>query len=751
MNRSLILIVLCAGLTGCGAKPFVTTFVEKSRPGAASILESLSEIEPRQERAVVVGVTAEPAELFAWEIQKGLLWRRPIKASSAPRVAGPLVVTHEGDEIVARDLDSGEELFSIGDRARLVGADGYGDTAVIALVTDPEEQSRGIVVGVEEGDIAWEREADFPVGVPLVAEGFVVLPWATNRLSLLDAEDGEELARLRLQDSVSGHAFVDGRSAYVGQHGFFRVDPRLKSGVREDAVYYSPVARPMPGQPGLLREAYEPVPPPDHAGHRVDLSWRAGGKGDTIAIRDDTLYLRFYRFLFALDAESDAIRWIYTGPADLSGVAVQPGGVFLADTEGSLLFLSSLGHPVWREQMELKPVAAHVRPGSLVPQADAAESSKEQAAKAAPPKLEMPPLQEQLIAAAELDDLRLAGGRAFAVEHLSRFEGAEMTGRLIRICDDRKAPEPVRLAACDRMAERTRGQQHILEALGRRASFLSETAPPPTGALGRAAAAMKLHAAAPLLVRHLKDADTPAAELPALIEALAALDYSEAAAPLERFLSLHHAEPWEQHLAAGLGAAIEALVALRGKAADTILKRVAADPMTMKGLGELAERALTSLHTRPPAASAAEKEAAAKKPTPGGKHPGTAADTSRPHYLSMGVVDRVLRRGEGKLRQCFELDEPGSLYARISMVVHGSGEVERVFVTPTAMQQSVEKALQKVEFPPTQSRRQQVVYVLQRVKRGKASTEEDPRLKSRGKKKKQKRTGKKPGKPAAKR
>jgi hypothetical protein len=749
MNRLVTVLILCGTLPSCGgAKPFVSTFVEKAKPGAASILRSLSKIEPRQERAVVAGVTAEPSELFVWEMDKGLLWRRPVDARSAPRVAGSLVVTHETGGVVARDLESGEELFTVGAQARLVGADGYGETAVIALVTDPEEQSRGIVVGVEQGDIAWEREADFPVGVPAVANGFVILPWATNRLSLLDAKDGEELARLQMKDSVSGHAVVDGGYAYVGQHGIFRVNPRMQGGTKQDAVYHSPVARPMPGQPGLLREAYEPVPPPDHAGHRVDLSWRAGGKDDVIRIEDDTIYLRFYRFVFALDAESDAIRWTYQGKADVSGIAVQPGGIFLADTEGKLLFLSSLGHPVWQQQMELSPVAAHIRPGSLIPQAQEAKGGKSAPEKPAALLAEMPPLQEQLIAAAELDDPRLAGGRAFAVEHLSRFEGADITDRLLRICDNAKAPEPVRHLACDKLAERKLGQKHILTALDRSASFIDDTSPPAAGALARAAAALKLKAASPLLVRHLQDPDTPAAGLQAVIEALATLGYSAAAAPLEKFLNLHHAEPWEQHLAAALKAAIKALAALRGKAADSALKRVAADPMSMEGLRPVAEQTLAALQAPTKPATAGKKAEAEKKDAAPAAAPAEKEDR-RPHYLSMGVVDQVLRPADAKLRRCFARDEAKSLRARISMVVHGKGNVERIFVTPTSMQQCVEEVLQKYEFPPTRSRRQQVVYVVQRTKRGRTPAGA-PKLKSKRKARKArgKPAGKRSGKPA---
>ena len=55
----------------------------------------------------------------------------------------------------------------------------------------------------------------------------VLVPWATQRLSVLDTDAGAELVRWHMNDTVLGHALVDRGHVYVGQHGLLRLDSRL--------------------------------------------------------------------------------------------------------------------------------------------------------------------------------------------------------------------------------------------------------------------------------------------------------------------------------------------------------------------------------------------------------------------------------------------------------------------------------------------------------------------------------------------
>jgi hypothetical protein len=697
-------------LSGCGTAVLSPAYPKSQAEKPRVVLATLESVPARTELPVLVGVTEEPQQLFAWDLTKSsLLWKLPVVARSAPRVAADIVVTQEAEGVVGRALADGRELFSIDDDVQLVGIDGAGDQVVITLLLDPETDPRGLLVAADHGGIRWQLEIGTPAGSPALVGDTVIVPWGTQRVSLLDASDGAERVRLLLKDSVAGHAFVDRGAAFIGQHGLFLVDRQLESGARSMAHHYSPLARPMPGQPGLFGDSYEPVYGPEHASHRVNLGWRVrrGDKGE-LGMEDSSLYLQFYRMLFALDAESDSVSWIYQGDADVVATAVQPGGVYALDAAGNLLFLNSMGHVLASNALGLKLTMGYIRPGAFVPAAsggDAAANAQASASHAARP------LNEQLRDAAKLDDPRLASGRAFAVEHLSRFDTAEVTAELVGICADPGAPEPVTVMACRKLAERSQGKEHVLAALQTARGGLGTENPPPIGALASAARSMGIKAAAPLLVPFLEDPRTRSADLAPLAQALGELGGPAQAAPLERFLKLYHAEPQEPELARALEAAARGSAELRGKAALPGLRALAADPMAMAGLAAALAAVIDTIE-HPPAAKPAEATPAAATATaPAAK--AAEADPNRPRYLSMDMVEDVLQKATPRLRRC--LQQPGGepvLSARVSMVVDSDGQVEGVFVAPGSTQACVEPIVREHRFPATRTGRQQVVHVI---------------------------------------
>jgi hypothetical protein len=736
------LFVACA-VSCVRSAPFPRTFVEQSKPGAKEVLQIIQKVELRKERPLLVGITEEPAHLFAWDFDKGMLWKRPVTALSAPVIAGSYVIIHEEAGIVGRALSSGEERFTIDEEAKLVGADGNSKFVAVTLAVENEEFYRGLLVGVRNGKIEWERELELPGGVPAVTDDYIVLPWGTHRVSVIDMDEGLEYARWIMKDFVAGHAFVDRGFVYVGQHGIFRISKGFDAGKKDKGIYYSPLARSLPGQPELLRPSYEPIPPPDNAGHRVNLNWRPAGEGEKIFLQDEILYLHFYRYIFALDADNDSILWIYQGPEDIVGTSVRSGGILVADRLGKLEFLSSMGNPVWESQLQMQSKVVSVRLGDWEPPVEkkSTQPTKAGEAVAQSEAIEQPSLQQQLIEAAKLDDSRLAGARTFAIEHLARFDNAEVTASLLQICDDPGAPEPVRIAACSNLSQQSKGEQTILEALKRHASFTQDIPPPPVEALARAATAMKLKKAAPLLISHLRDPQTPAKALPAVFEAIASLGGKSEIAPVERFLCLHHAEPAEEHLKEGLKAAMRTLLALGGVPVKDTLKRIAQDPMSMPGLGECADKILTQTDT--PAKEKGGTEARTQEKEAGKASTEKTEAEEAPRYLSMGMVAQVLRSAEPKIRTCMLKVPEKPLSARISMVVGGDGEIGNIFVAPNSMQSCVEPLIREYRFPSTQTGRQQVAHVVRRTQ---------PAAKDRGSKpgRKRKRTRKAPLRPAKK-
>src|SRR5688572_1977253 len=110
---ALLLLTTCGG--GSPAM-FSPTFPDNRDPDVANVLARLRTAPARDGRPVAVGISAAPSKLFAYDLAANrMLWQRPITARTAPHVAGDLVVVQEANGVVARDLATGNERFTLDD------------------------------------------------------------------------------------------------------------------------------------------------------------------------------------------------------------------------------------------------------------------------------------------------------------------------------------------------------------------------------------------------------------------------------------------------------------------------------------------------------------------------------------------------------------------------------------------------------------------------------------------------------------
>jgi hypothetical protein len=628
----------------------------------------------------------------------------------------------EANGIVLRDLGSGEVRTVVDEEGELIGADGQGRSVVVAIGYG-EAMPRGAVAYVEGDRVRWKQVLKLPVGVPALVGNYVLVPWATQRLSVLSTKNGGELARWDFFHSVVGYAFVDRGRVYVGQHGFMRVDDDLLARSRDASGAYTPVKRSLPGQPPLLRDGYLPMPEPENAYHKLQLNWRVNATADGMSSENDLLMLRFYRMLFALDAREDKLRWVRTFDHDLVAAAIQPGGLFVADSAGMLQFVDAAGTTRMRRDLGRSLQVLAIRPGAWVPLSRANAAAGTLAASAAqgsapadatPPgeaEAAALPLREQLFAAAVLDDDRLGAARAYAAEQMAMTSDATVTAHLIELCGNRKSPPPVQLSACAALAKCTTGTEEVARALHRRASFLEGTEAPAVGALAQAAAALHSKAAGPLIVAHVEDPNTEARELVPLLESLERLEHRPAASAIERFVRLHHAEPEGSELAPALVAAVHALGAFRAHSAQKTLEDVAEDGMTTNALRDKAREALAAI-------AAPSQASATQKPEQPAANDAEADDDDeeivdpRPYALSAEMIRSGLASVRQQLSQCLAADPSHPRVARVSMVVHGEGRVEGVFVIPTTSQACMEPLVREAKFPATRAGRQRITHVV---------------------------------------
>src|SRR5262249_48890752 len=76
------------------------------------------------------------------------------------------------------------------------------------------------------------------------------------------------------------------------------------------------------------------------------------------------------------------------------------------------------------------------------------------------------------------------------------------------------------------------------------------------------------------------------------------------------------------------------------------------------------------------------------------------------------VVRKTLTPLRSKLGACLNADPTHPRAGRVSMVVHGSGTVEGVFVTPTTLQACIEPVLRDARFPATRAGRQRITHIV---------------------------------------
>lgn len=702
MNRRILIALALCCSSACASTSFKPTFKSPERPKPEQIAEELASVPVRKEAAVIVAVATDPTRLVAWDIARGQLWQAEADVKAAPIVAGNYVIAQEGDEVVVRELASGAVRATLdSDEGQLVSADGEGDGAVISLAHAAAETGEplGTLVYVKGGSVRWSQDLNLAVGSPAVVRGYVLVPWATHRLSVLDASDGAELARWYFNAAVLGHARVDRGRVYVGQHGMLRVQKELLEAKVDSVTPITPALRTLPAQPPLLLDGYAPRTAPDNAQHRVALEHRIA--------EDDQLdhgmfFARYYRMVFGLAAKEDSVRFATVLDSDAVGAQVVMSGLLVVEASGAVRVIDYEGRSNLIAQLPGNLIAANVRASGIVLATPAAAPAAQ------------PALEAQLLAAANVDDARLAMGRQYAVDQLARSKSREVTGELVALCSDDKAPESVRRGACSHLSERESGGDAVLAILRD-----ADRARPHIGALAKAAAGLQLRAAGALLVPHVLDPRTHAGELPQLIAALGALEHAPAAVAIDRFLRLHHGEPEGSELQPALQAATAALGALRAKAYRGTLDRVQSDALTAEAVRKSASEALIALDTPPAKAAPKVEEKAAAVAAAPAPAPAPAPDP-RPRYLSAELIDAALKPVAAKLRSCVGSAGPMA-QARVSMTIDGDGRVEKVFVTPSDAQACIEPLVRAQSFPATQKGRQNVAHVVRARDNSKAA------------------------------
>jgi hypothetical protein len=694
----------CAGTPGA----FTARYPDNDE-GDLSLLVQRIDAAPKRETAPIGVGVSEAHKVYGYDIAtRRLLWQIPAQPRFAPQLAGAAVVIQEGDRIIGLDLKTGAQRFQFAATGmHLVGADGEADGCVVSLVSGQGTLAKSRVVFMRGGVRSWSRDLEFPVGVPALVGSVVLVPWSNQYLSGLEAVSGNEFARLRVRDGVISHALVSGGRVFAGsQSGIGVLSHDITTANLQTGPHYVSPKQELPGRPPFLRDAYAPapLPQPDSAENRIRLTWQPEVvDGKSVQMAGGNLYLVFYRFVFALDANDLALHWVYTHNVDLVGARAERDGLVIGDAKGELRYLAAQsGGTLWFERNA---------PPSLVLELPPEQTTVGGNADTAPPASDV---RKQLAAAAQDVDSRLVPVRLLAVELLAKLTDPAATLDLLALCEDERTTVGVRKAACNALRQRTTGNEYVLGALRRHAAYLEGTAAPPVGALAQAAATQNETRATPLLIAHLRDPNTPTPGLPELVRSLGELKDPNAAPPLSEFLLLYHADPVDEHVTHALELAPAALVRLQGEAARDTLSKVVADPLSAGSVQQSARKALTQLDEQ---ARAGEKNPEAEQlAAQRAAEPAKPEPARPPAHITVDLINQALLPVHDKLQACLRDAKPDAAFqARVVLVVE-DGQLLMVSVLPEPLQSCIEPLIRSQPFPLTQlSQRERISYIIKRM------------------------------------
>jgi len=510
---------------------------------------------------VVVGVT--DAGLSALTLDGKSHWAHAGRPSSAPIIAGPLVIYSEGDQVIALDAKSGAQAWSIGNRGlSLRGAANDGTSTALVLA----DSHKSLFLGVSaSGGALGSVETKAALGVPAARGGVAFVPWSNQYVSALEISSGDESGRLLARVQVS-QALNYGGQLYFGEQGLIRFDDKVRFASTNQASQVGLPKVELPGKPTWLGSGL--LNPTSQANARSKIrifAAPAGGESGELTLGAGTFAATYFRVVLGLDSKSGALRWVRALPADIVGGAAASSGFVLCDASGKVWTLDNAGSGVQSLELGAKVGLCAVDTGA-------------QGVPAAPAR---PSLAAQIDEA--LNDLEptMAEAERYLVNELGKLEDPLVTKTLIDLSSSPRIPPDLRLETRRLLALRKNGTEYMLSALARHYDFVSGMLlPPPVGPLADALAASGETRAAPLLAKHLNDPANSAEDVARAARALAKLATPAEYEDLRTFFALYRATADDEALVTAVVSSAEAILRVGGTDGRAVVERAAQDPLT---------------------------------------------------------------------------------------------------------------------------------------------------------------------------
>lgn len=593
MTHQKTIAALCGSalLAGCGAANvnsstgFAADWQNDAGVSIAKLEQRLHALPLVPNARVAVGVN--DAGLVGASLGSKSHWAYAGHPSTAPFIAGNLVIFGEGEHVVALDASSGAKAWSIASRGlTLRGAANDGTSSALVL----GDAHKSLFLGVSaSGSGLGSAETEATLGRPAARGGIAFVPWSNQYVSALDIKSGDESARLLARSQVS-HALNYGGQLYFGESDVLRFDDKLRYASTNQATHVALPKLDLPGKPAWLGNGLTNVSSEANARTKIRIfAAPAQAANGELSFGAGTFAASYFHVLFGLDAKSGALRWVRSLPADIVGGAAASSGFVVCDSNGKVWSLDASGGDAGSLDLGSKVRLCAADTGAEPVPTGAARGS----------------LAAQIAQAFDALDPDMAEAERFLVSELGKLEDPVVTKTLIDLSSSPRIPPDLRNETRRLLALRKNGTEYMLTALARHYDFVSGVLlPPPVGPLADALAASGEKRAASLLAKHLNDpansADDVAHAARALVNLATAAEYED----LRTFFALYRATADDESLVAAVVACAEALLRVGGEAGRSVVERAAQDPLTQSDVRRALPDVLAAGSAKPAAAAA---------------------------------------------------------------------------------------------------------------------------------------------------
>ncbi len=585
---------LALGLAACATSPFQRAGNADDVAGA--VARSHPPADMGRSVAFLVLAGAGGPRLAKYDLAASrLMWTQPTDVTTRVEIGGSVLVhggkgTTPNGDLIGRDLATGAVLWQhpFASSEHLYGYALDGDALfVVTRSTTTPNKPTGVLAAYDARTGALRWQAMLPsarVAGPAVRGGVVAVPLESQYVLLYDGVTGLPLGQVLSTEEAATFVRALPEGLFYGSRGLFLLGRDTARGSRH-ATGYLAAQLPAFVRPTYDYDHYRPEQNEYSALDRNRVLWRVTVADGRPLFRDGLAFVHDYRFFFAFDAKTAALRWAYVSPED---------AVASTDTGHSILFATAAGEIAALDPITGARIYQAGLPGEVVRGAtfDAEGFAPAVTAGASAP----PDLLASLTAIIADPDQRFPALKLFAIEELGRQPGRDVTAKLLQILETEKT-SPLALQKAGEMlvARRDTGALDLFtSALRAHADYSAKRGAPPVEILARAIGALGplARAVAPDLDAHLRLPETSPAAATEIARALVQIGAGESVPALRDFLTMYRADPGFERDPTALVAAAEALLKLGGSADRELLLFLAEEPHTAAGLRAHVTRAL---------------------------------------------------------------------------------------------------------------------------------------------------------------